>query len=76
MNKGIKFSGETSSIIADRPPHSNHHIADRNGRVYLCNCCKRIILGGRKYYCFPQKDKLKYKLYRSLMTGKMKEWSK
>ena len=74
MHKGVRFSGEFGSIIQDRARPSNFHIADRNGRVYLCNCCACMRVNNKPKYPTVFKNSKKIKLYRSLLTGKLKVW--
>jgi|WetSurMetagenome_2_1015567.scaffolds.fasta_scaffold62407_1 hypothetical protein len=74
MNKGVKVSGWTSNIITSRPKWSNFHTADRNGRAYLCNCYKRVIINNKPHYRKDLKASNKIKLYRSLLTGKLQVW--
>lgn len=74
MNRYSKIAGWNSPIINSRPKYSNFHIADRNGRAYLCDCCKRIRLSGKPLYGFTSKGIKRIKLYRSLLTGKLKVW--
>jgi hypothetical protein len=62
MSKGTKIAGWDSPIITSRPKWSNFHIADRNGRAYLCNCCKRIKLSKEPIYGFTQKGIKRIKL--------------
>jgi len=74
MLKGSKFAAENSSIIQNRGRPSNFHLADKNGIVYLCNCCKCIRINGLPKYGFTNKGSKKIKLHRSLIVGKLKVW--
>jgi hypothetical protein len=69
MNKGTEIAGWDSPIITSRPRGSNFHIADRNGRAYLCNCCKRIKIGNR--YIYGMERPQIWSAARRLLTAKL-----
>lgn len=60
----IEISGAKSKFI-DSHCSRNYHLADKNGRAYLCGCIKCMLLGGtyvKVCKLFKGKGSLKYKL--------------
>lgn len=65
MRFGSQVTGYNSKFIQSLAWGSNYHIADHHGRIYLCNCCKRVLLSGKPRHLFPLKGSKVFKLKRN-----------